>query len=89
MSHIVVQRGTQNLRRGPSGCPSDKELSDGDRHVKMTKSRVSVAAPNTLTPFSDWLDRNPRLLHLSRAILDDPGTHGVHLNRMELARRPL
>ena len=46
-------------------------------------------APDSLRPYRDWLQRNERLLQAGRAILDDPGTYDVHLDRMENARQRL
>lgn len=45
-----------------------------------------VAVPETVIPSRDWQKRNERLLQADRAILDDPRTHDVHLDRMEPAK---
>ena len=37
---------------------------------------------DSLPAWPDWLERNERLRREGRAILDDPGTYGVHLDRM-------
>ena len=69
-------------------------LGDADRHWRRYESIFQRAqaldvAPDTLRPYHDWLQRNERLLRAGRTILDDPGTYGVHLDRMEDARRRL
>ncbi len=87
----LVQRYTRHLE---AGARLEAWLEEADRHWQRYDSIYRRAhdrdvAPQTLRPFRDWLERNERLLQAGRAILDDPGTYGVHLDRMEDARRQL
>ena len=79
-------------RHHEAGARLESWLEDADRHWRRYDSIYRQAhdldvALDTLGPFRDWLERNERLLRAGRAILDDPGTYGAHLDRMEGARR--
>ena len=81
-------------RHVEAGARVEAWLKDADRHWRRYQSIFRRAqaldvAPETLRPYRDWLQRNERLLRNGRAILDDPGTYGVHLDRMEDARQRL
>ena len=87
----LVQRYTRHLE---AGARLEAWLDDADRHWQRYDSIYRRAhdldvAPDTLRPFRDWLERNERLLQAGRAILDDPGTYGAHLDRMDGARQRL
>ena len=89
--HGLVRRYNRHLE---AGARLEAWLEDADRHWQRFDSIYRRAhdldvAPDTLRPFRDWLERNERLLQAGRAILDDPGTYGVHLDRMEGAKRRL
>ena len=65
-----------------------------DRHWQSfddlaRRARALDLRPEDLPSWPDWLEGNERLVREGRAILDDTGTYGVHLDRMEGARRPL
>ena len=88
---VLVRRYNRHLE---AGARLEAWLEDADRHWQRYDGIYRQAhdldvAPDTLRPFRDWLERNERLLRAGRAILDDPGTYGVHLDRMEGARRRL
>ena len=77
-----------------AGARLDAWLGDADRHWRRYESIFRRAhaldvAPDTLRPYRDWLQRNERLLQAGRAILDDPGTYDVHLDRIENSRQRL
>ncbi|MDE0341654.1 MAG: AAA family ATPase, partial [Deltaproteobacteria bacterium] len=85
----LVRRYNRHLE---AGARLEAWLEDADRHWKRYDSIYRRAhdldvAPDTLHPYRDWLERNERLLRAGRVILDDPGTYGAHLDRMEGARR--
>ena len=86
---LIVRRYNRHLE---AGAHLEAWLKDADGHWQKYDSIYRRAhaldvAPDTLRPFRDWLERNERLLRAGRAILDDPGTYGVHLDRMEGAGR--
>ena len=86
--HGLVQRYTRHLE---AGARLEAWLEDADRHRQRYDSIYRRAhdldvAPDTLSPFREWLERNERLLQAGRAILEDPGAYGVHLDRIEGAR---
>ena len=88
---VVVRRYTQHLE---ASVRLKAWLEEADRHWQRYDSIYRQAhdldvAPDTLRPFHDWLERNERLLRAGWAILDDPGTYGAHLDRMEGAKRRL
>ena len=81
-------------RHVEAGARVEEWLRDADRHSRRYRSIFRRAqaldvAPDTLRPYRDWLQRNERLLRDGRAILDDPETYDVHLDRIEDARRRL
>ena len=81
-------------RHVQAGARVEAWLRDADRHWRRYRSIFRRAqaldvAPETLRPYRDWLQRNERLLPAGRAILDDPATYGVHLDRMKGARQRL
>ena len=89
--HGLVQRYTRHLE---AAARLEAWLDDADRHWQRYDSIYRRAhdldvPPDTLRPFRDWLESNERLLQAGRAILDEPGTYGVHLDRIEGARRSL
>ena len=53
------------------------------------RARALDLRPEDLPSWPGWLESNERLVREGRAILDDPGTYGVHLDRLEGARGPL
>ena len=86
-----ASRSSPYTRHLEAGARLEAWLEDADRHWQHYDSIYRRAhdldvAPDTLRPFRDWLERNERRLNAGRAILDDPGTYGVHLDRMEGAR---
>ena len=93
------RRQLQNLvdrynRHVQTGARLEAWLRDADRHWRRYRSIFRRAqaldvAPETLRPYRDWLQRNEGLLRDGRAILDDPETYDVHLDRIEDARRRL
>ena len=52
-------------------------------HSLWRRARALDTWIDTLPAHADWLERNERLRREGRAILDDPGTYGVHLHRGE------
>ena len=52
-------------------------------HSLRHRARALDVRVITLRAWPDWLERNERLRREGRAILDDPGTYGVHLKRGE------
>ena len=87
----IVRRYTRHLE---AGARLEAWFDDADRHWQRydsiyRRTHDLDVAPDTLRPFRDWLERNDRLLRAGRAILDDPETYRVHVNRMEGASRRL
>ena len=69
-------------------------LKAADRHWQSfddlaRRARSLGVRPEDLPAWPDWLETNEHLVREGRAILDDPGTYGVHLDRMEGSRGPL
>ena len=63
-------------------------LRDVERHWRRYESIVRRARaldrrPEDSPSWRSWLERNERLLRAGRAILDDPGTYGPHLDRAD------
>ena len=63
-------------------------LKASDRHWKHFHRLRRLAGAldvrvATLPAYANWLERNERLRREGRAIIDDPGTYGVHLKRRE------
>ena len=63
-------------------------LRDVERHwlryrTISRRARDLDVRPQELRSWPVWLERNERLLRAGRAILDDPGTYGPHLDREE------
>ena len=89
--HDLVDSYTGHVE---AGARVEAWLGDADRHWRRYQSIFRRAqaldvAPDTLRPYRDWLQRNERLLQAGRAILDDPGTYDIHLDRMENTRQRL
>lgn len=89
-----IAYSVQGSRHLEAGARFEAWLDDADRHWQRYDSIYRRAhdldlAPDTLSTFRDWLERNERLLRAGRAILDDPETYGVHLDRMEGGRGTL
>ena len=87
----VVNRYNRHLE---AGACLEAWIEDADRHWQRYDTIYRRAhdldvAPDELSLFRDWLERNERLLRAGRAMLNDPGTYGGHLDRMEGARRRL
>ena len=85
----MVRRYNRHLK---AGARLEAWLEDADRHWQRCDSIYRQAhgldvALDTLRPFREWLERNERLLRTGREILDDSGTYGAYLDRMEGARR--
>ena len=81
-------------RHVEAGARVEAWLRDADRHWRRYRSIFRRAqaldvAPEMLRPYRDWLQRNDLLLRDGRAILDNTGTYGVHLDRMKGARQRL
>ena len=69
-------------------------LQTADRHWQgfddlARRARALGVRPEDLPAWPDWLESNERLVREGRAILDDPGTYGVHLDRMKGSRGSL
>ena len=69
-------------------------LKAADRHWQSfddlaRRARSLGVRPEDLPSWPDWLETNERLVREGRVILDDPGTYGVHLDRMKGARGSL
>ena len=69
-------------------------LQTADRHWQSfddlaRRARSLGVRPEDLPAWPDWLESNERLVREGRAILDKPGTYGVHLDRMKGSRGPL
>jgi hypothetical protein len=69
-------------------------LKAADRHWQSfddlaRRARSLGVRPEDLPAWPDWLESNQRLVREGRSILDDPGTHGVHLDRMKGSRGSL
>ena len=69
-------------------------LQTADRHWQSfddlaRRARALGVRPEDLPAWPDWLESNERLVREGQAILDDPGTYGVHLDRMEGGRGTL
>ena len=69
-------------------------LQAADRHWQSfdglaRRARALDLRPEDLPSWPDWLERNERLVREGRAILDDPGTYGVHLDRVAGSRGSL
>ena len=69
-------------------------LQAADRHWQSfddlaRRARSLGVRPEDLPSWPDWLESNERLVREGRAVLDDPGTYGVHLDRMEGSRGSL
>ena len=58
-------------------------------HAISRRARNLDIDPQEQPSWPIWLDRNERLLGEGRAILDDPATHGPHLDRVEDGRERL
>ena len=63
-------------------------MRDVERHWRRYESIVRRARaldrrPEDSPSWRSWLERNERLLRAGRAILDDPGTYGPHLDRAD------
>ena len=69
-------------------------LKAADRHWQgfddlARRARALGVRPEDLPAWPDWLESNEGLVREGRAILDDPGTYGVHLDRMKGSRGSL
>ena len=69
-------------------------LRTADRHWQSfddlaRRARALGVRPEDLPAWPDWLESNERLVREGQAILDDPGTYGVHLDRMKGSRGTL
>ena len=69
-------------------------LQTADRHWQgfddlARRARALGVRPEDLPAWPDWLESNEGLVREGRAILDDPGTYGVHLDRMKGSRGSL
>ena len=58
-------------------------------HAISRRARNLDIDPREQRSWPIWLDRNERLLRAGRAILDDPATYGLHLDRIEDGRERL
>ena len=69
-------------------------LQTADRHWQSfddlaRQARALGVRPEHLPAWPDWLESNHRLVREGKAILDDPGTYGVHLDRVKGSRGTL
>ena len=84
LEKIVVQHGAHGAARDRLR----EYVRDAERHWRRYESIVRRArdrdvAPEDSPSWRGWLERNERLLRAGRAILDDPGTYGPHIDRTE------
>ena len=84
LEETVVQYGTH---AGARDRLRD-HMRDVERHWRRYESIVRRARaldrrPEDSPSWRSWLERNERLLRAGRAILDDPGTYGPHLDRAD------
>ena len=77
VQHAAHARAGERLR---------EYVRDAERHWRRYESilrRDRDAAPEESPSWRGWLERNERLLRAGRAILDDRGTYGPHIERMD------